>query len=240
MNQLITIGTSEVNNEIKRTVNARDLHAFLKIGRDFSNWMKDRIGQYGFVENQDFVCTPILASEGRGGGNRVDYHLTLDMAKELSMVERNEQGKQARQYFIECERKASNPLEVLSDPATVRNLLLSYTEKVLELEPKARIADRIAVSDGKYGFRNVAKILGVKEPKLRAYLLENGWCYTQKRDGALMGRCDKIAAGLVDHKVTVIRVDGEEQSYTQMFFTPKGLEKLAQAFDAQPQLLQAA
>lgn len=85
----------------KQAVNARDLHAFLEVGKDFSNWMKDRINQYEFTENQDFVCSPVLASEGRGGHNRIDYHLSLDMAKELSMVERNEKGKQARQYFIE-------------------------------------------------------------------------------------------------------------------------------------------
>ncbi|MBN6739139.1 antA/AntB antirepressor family protein [Acidithiobacillus sp. MC6.1] len=96
------------NSAVLSTVNARELHAFLEVGKDFSNWIKDRINQYDFIENQDFiVCSPDLASkQGRGGHNAKEYHLTLDMAKEISMVERNAKGKEARQYFITCERRA--------------------------------------------------------------------------------------------------------------------------------------
>ena len=105
MNHLIPVTIGQIGGQAIQTANARDLHSFLEVGKDFSNWIKDRIDQYEFVENQDFVCSPVLASEGRGGHNRKDYHLTLDMAKELSMVERNAKGKQARQYFIGCERR---------------------------------------------------------------------------------------------------------------------------------------
>lgn len=115
MNELIKVAQATVGTNTVQTVSARDLHAFLEVGKDFSNWIKDRVDQYGFLENQDFVCSPISASSGRGGHNRKDYHLTLDMAKELAMVERNEKGKQARQYFIECERKlkVGDPLATL-------------------------------------------------------------------------------------------------------------------------------
>lgn len=106
MNELITINSSTIDGQAVNTVNARDLHSFLEAKKDFSNWIKDRIEKYGFTENQDYVCSPVLASEGRGGQNRIDYHLSIDMAKELSMVERNEKGKQARLYFLECERRA--------------------------------------------------------------------------------------------------------------------------------------
>ncbi len=92
---LIPFGQAIIGEGLVQTVNARDLHVFLEIGKDFSTWLKSRIEQYEFIENQDFVCSPVLGSEGRGGHNRIDYHLTLDMAKELSMVERNEKGKQA-------------------------------------------------------------------------------------------------------------------------------------------------
>lgn len=91
---------------------ARTLHTFLEVGKDFTNWVKDRIAKYQFVKNQDFAeFTPNLAKNQRGRGRpSSEYHLTLDMAKELSMVENNEKGRQARRYFIECERKVAEAL----------------------------------------------------------------------------------------------------------------------------------
>lgn len=84
-----------------QTVNARELHAFLKNRQDFSTWIKNRIADYDFVENQDFITAPQKYGTANGGyATRKEYYITLDMAKELSMVERNEQGKQARRYFI--------------------------------------------------------------------------------------------------------------------------------------------
>ena len=95
--------------ETVQTVNARDLHAFLEVGKDFSTWIKDRISQYGFVEGQDFIEVFPKAGENSSGGRPArEYHISLDMAKELSMVERNEKGKQARQYFIEMERRVKS------------------------------------------------------------------------------------------------------------------------------------
>lgn len=93
---------------------ARTLHAFLEVGKDFTTWIKDRIQKYQFVENQDFAeFSPDLGKIHRGRGRpSSDYHLTLDMAKELSMVENNEKGRQARRYFIECERRALEALGV--------------------------------------------------------------------------------------------------------------------------------
>ena len=67
MNELIQVAERQIGEGAIQTVNARDLHVFLEVGKDFSNWMKGRIEQYGFVENQDFVCSPILASKERSG-----------------------------------------------------------------------------------------------------------------------------------------------------------------------------
>ncbi|WP_162505820.1 antA/AntB antirepressor family protein [Candidatus Arsenophonus triatominarum] len=102
MQNLINIETKNINGGLIQTVNARDLHAFLEIKSRFNDWIKNRIREYNFIENLDFIT---LTKNLVGGGSRVDYHISLDMAKELSMVERNEKGKQARQYFIECERR---------------------------------------------------------------------------------------------------------------------------------------
>ncbi len=101
----VSIQPQIISDQEVNTVNARELHAFLEVGRDFSTWIQGRIEEYKFKENQDFFCSPVLVSKGRGGHNRIDYCLTLDMAKELCMVEKTEIGRETRQYFIQCEKK---------------------------------------------------------------------------------------------------------------------------------------
>lgn len=86
-------------------IDARTLHKELKVGKDFTNWIKGRINKYEFIENEDYkFCSPKRASKGRGGHNITDYSLTLDMAKELSMVENNKIGRISRKYFIAIDK----------------------------------------------------------------------------------------------------------------------------------------
>jgi phage anti-repressor protein len=125
--QLITLHTRSINEQTLDTVNARNLHTFLELGRDFSNWIKARIAQYGFEEGEDFMIIsrpPKLASGNRGATK--EYFVTLDMAKELAMVERNEKGKQARRYFIDCEKQL---IEQKQLPATTPNTAILETDK---------------------------------------------------------------------------------------------------------------
>ena len=103
MNELISLTQSAINGELQQTVNVRELHAFLESKQEFANWIKNRIEKYGFIENHDFLIT--LSKTPNGGRPSQEYYITLNMAKELAMVERNDKGKQARQYFIDCERK---------------------------------------------------------------------------------------------------------------------------------------
>jgi phage anti-repressor protein len=105
MNQIITISPVNIGTKTIKTVNARELHVFLESKQDFSTWIKDRIGKYDFVEGDDYLIHKIVDNTV-GGRPTLDYHISTDMAKELSMVERNDKGKEARQYFIECERVA--------------------------------------------------------------------------------------------------------------------------------------
>lgn len=90
--QLIPLFNGKICNETTLLCDARDLHAFLSVGKIFAAWIKDRIADYGFIENQDYVLLTNTGKQnsGRGGHNRKDYHLTLDTAKELAMVERND------------------------------------------------------------------------------------------------------------------------------------------------------
>lgn len=125
----------------KRAVNARELHDFLESKQEFANWIKNRIKQYGFVENQDFEVFDNFVRNPQGGRPAVEYALSIDMAKELSMVENNEKGRIARKYFIACEDKLKQGLLVMpnfSNPAEAARAWADQYEHRLKLEAKAR------------------------------------------------------------------------------------------------------
>ena len=88
-----------------QAVNARDLHAFLEVGRDFPTWMKDQIERCDLVENQDYEDFPEKGENPKGGRPSKEYALSINAAKEISMMSQTEKGKQARRYFIACEEK---------------------------------------------------------------------------------------------------------------------------------------
>ncbi len=113
MNEIIKINS---NN----TVSGRELHEFLESKRDFTTWIKDKINKYGFVEGIDFTFHKFVERKTW----KHDYEITVDMAKELSMIENNDKGKQARRYFINCEKKLK---EVVKKPlTTLEQLKLHY------------------------------------------------------------------------------------------------------------------
>ncbi|HAX1981113.1 TPA: phage antirepressor Ant [Escherichia coli] len=126
--QLIPVFNGSISNETTLLVNARDLHEFLEVRRDFSTWIKNRITEYGFAVDVDYILVHQNGGiKGRGGDRRSkDYHLTLDTAKELAMVERNEKGRQIRRYFIECEKKLRQSL--LPAPMSINYPLSWFSE----------------------------------------------------------------------------------------------------------------
>lgn len=100
MNELITLKTSEGG---ERTVSGRELHEFLEVDTRFNDWITNKIKEYGFIKGTDYDS--FTENLVKGGRPRVEYELTLNMAKELSMLEKNEKGKEARKYFIKCEKQ---------------------------------------------------------------------------------------------------------------------------------------
>ena len=105
MNQLITITQNENNEQV---VSGRELHEFLGVKTRYNDWFEDMV-KYGFTENVDFIGFEQKSSK-LGGRPSVDHALKIDMAKEISMIQRNEKGKQARQYFIEVEKELKQQL----------------------------------------------------------------------------------------------------------------------------------
>lgn len=91
------------DREGQQVVNARELHSFLEVGKKFADWIHSRINKYGFVEGLDFF--PFLGKSTTGRPLK-EYRISLDMAKELAMVENNQRGREVRRYFIEVEQKA--------------------------------------------------------------------------------------------------------------------------------------
>lgn len=235
---LIQITRKQVHDAEVQTVNARELHEFLENKDHFATWIKDRIEQFNFVENQDFVTFSEIPEKGRP---RIEYALTLDMAKELSMVERNDKGKQARQYFIECERQIKQIKTAFAIPRTLPEALrlaADLAEQNATLAPKAAIADRIAVADGCLSIREAAKALKVPEKKLVHWLLINGWMYRDQK-GRLRGYAGKTPRYL-NHKITPIPTDEDlERVAVQVLITAEGLVRLAEIFnggDSLPQV----
>ena len=196
MNELIKLNEVDINNDIVQTVNARELHVFLESRQDFSTWIKSRIEKYGFVENQDFVVFHKKMENPQGGRPAIEYHITLDMAKELSMVENNDKGREARRYFIECEKQLKQVVLSVKDQCfldivkaeTQEGILLGLNKlnnevivhlenKVIELEPKGQFYDSVVQSETLLDIGEVSKLLnykGLGRNNLFRFLRENG------------------------------------------------------------------
>lgn len=180
-----------VNYENKQgtvLVDGRMLHEFLGVKRVFRAWMPQMI-EYGFEENIDyFVCRPNLDSEQRGGQNKKEYALTLDMAKEICMIQRSDKGRQARKYFIECEKKLreveqekqsvyaklpdfTNPVEAARAWADAEEGRQLAEARVQELAPKAAMATDYIEAGGSVTFMQMACV-----EKVRAgYIVPKVW-----------------------------------------------------------------
>lgn len=124
-NSLITVFDGTIQNTQIQLCNARELHSFVESKQQYSHWISDRITDYGFVQDEDYI----IVTERTAGRPRKEYHITLDMGKELAMVERNEKGRQIRKYFIECERKMKELLQ-----NNQQNLPLALPEKKYTFE----------------------------------------------------------------------------------------------------------
>lgn len=117
----VSLSVEAVDGIPELAVDARSLHAALGVGRDFSTWLKARIDKYGFEEGQDFqripggFASPQVKKAPVNGFARIDYRLTLSMAKELCMVENGDAGRAVRRYFIECERRLAQPVRANGD-----------------------------------------------------------------------------------------------------------------------------
>ena len=155
MNELL-----KINYEADRiTLSARELHEFLEIQTRFNVWFP-RMIEYGFNENIDYRRVSQKCATLGGMQEKIDYEISLDMAKEIAMIQRNEKGRQARQYFIEVEKKWNSPEYVMNRALEISR---QQVERLMlenkELKPKAEFFDVVADSKHAIQMSEVAKVL---------------------------------------------------------------------------------
>lgn len=167
--------TGSIQNQSVQLVNARDLHKLLGNGKQFSDWIQHRISKYGFAENLDFTVLHQLVNVDRGFfGIRQEtlkeYHITLDMAKELCMLERSEIGRQARRHFIKMEQHAialatEMQAQMLAIPTFLRNnpdelarLITTAQTAFLTANPQAK--EFLRYREMGLSYREIGTLLG--------------------------------------------------------------------------------
>lgn len=229
MNELI-----KINYESDRpTVLARDLHEFLEVKTAYKDWFP-RMCEYGFAEGEDYCSFLSDRSDGLPGKPRQDAQLTIDMAKEICMLQRNEKGKQARQYFLQLEREWNSPEAVMSRALRMAeerlerfktiNANLSVQNAIMQ--PKAEYFDGLCDRESLTGVRETAKLLGLKQNDFVKWLIDHKYIYRDKR-GRLMPYAEHVDSGLFTVKETYN--DKTDWTGVQMLVTVKGKERFLKA-----------
>ena len=205
MNELIKITTNEVGEP---TVLGRELHEFLGVTTRYNDWFP-RMVEYGFTEGKDFYSFLSKTSE-TGGRPSTDHLLTIDMAKEICMIQRTEVGKQARQYFIQVEKDYNSPEKIMARALRIAEKELSTLKLDVErMKPKEIFADSVASSHTSILIGELAKILksnGYETGQKRLFetFRQDGFLIKRKGSDYNMPTQKAMELGLFEIKETVI------------------------------------
>ncbi len=174
MSELSNLIPISYDNPERPTVSGRELHDFLEVKSKYADWFKN-MSAYGFTENIDYVS---LSKNLENGGRSIDHQLTIPMAKELCMIQRNERGKQARQYFLAIEAQWNSPEAVMRRAVLIaqkQNDQLKAVNKQLlaensDLKPDAEYARAVCIGDNCRTATSIAKDYGMSGEKLNSIL----------------------------------------------------------------------
>ena len=211
------------NQDLQQAVSARELYDFLQPTERFANWFERQL-QYGFVVNQDYLGCEVFNTLARQ--SLQDYFISVDMAKEISMIQRSDKGKQARQYFIECERRSNQPVPTFQIPQTLGEALQLAANQALQIEqdaPKVAHYNKVVDRHTLLTATQVGQKINMSAVKLNRVLEEIGvYNLAHKRGRAF--RQWFIDKELGEMKQT-------DMGYSQPLFTLKGeawvIERLA-------------
>lgn len=201
------------HQDLQQAVSARELHDFLEMTERFSSWF-DRMLAYGFSESSDFEKCKTFNASNR---ELEDYFISIDMAKEISMIQRSDKGKQARQYFLDCERKLKGQVVTPAIPQSFAEALQLAADQAKQLElaaPKVNAYDKLIESTHLKSVGDVAKSIGLKSAqalnkKLEAVSAYDGRCSNRVWSGWF------IEQGLGEMRTT-------DDGYSRNLITAKG------------------
>lgn len=229
MNELINIKTSETGEP---SVSGRELHEFLGVKTLYKDWFP-RMIEYGFTEVKDF--NPLKNEQVRFEGNRevvrelTDHLLTIDMAKEIAMIQRTDRGKQARQYFIQVEKDYNSPEKIMARALRIAEKELSTLKLDVErMKPKEIFADSVASSHTSILIGELAKILKANghetgQKRLFETLRQDGFLIKRKGSDFNMPTQKSMELGLMEIKETTINnADGSIRLNKTTKVTGKG------------------
>lgn len=236
MNELIKI---TYNND-RPAVSARDLHDFLEVKTAYKDWFP-RMCEYGFTEGEDF--NPLKIERVQNEGERMvartvdDAVLTIDMAKELCMIQRNEKGKQARQYFLQIEKDWNSPEKVMARALQIAGDKLKRLESKVEADaPKVLFADAVSASKTSILVGELAKLLkqngvDIGQHRLFRWTRENGYLIRRNGTDFNMPTQKSMDLGLFTVKETAItHSDGTVTVSKTTKVTGKGQQYFIQKF----------
>ena len=223
MNELISVAYT---ND-RPTISGRELHEKLGIKTAYKDWFP-RMCEYGFKEGEDF-CS--FLSESTGGRPATEHQLTIDMAKQICMIQRTDEGRRYREYFLEVERKWNSPEAIMGRALRIAEAQLEAAKvKVAELAPKAAYYDMVRESEGSTGIRDTAKLFGMKQNEFTDYLINNGYCYRNGKN-ILMPRSDKQWAGMFEVCEFMQKTPNGTRTRIYTVITPKGRAILAKRME---------
>ena len=178
MNEIININ---LNDNQEPVVSGRQLHEALGVNSNYTTWF-DRMTEYGFTENEDYVLLSNFGNQtGRGGHNKVDHVIKLDMAKEIAMIQRSDRGKQVRQYFIQVEKDYNSPEKIMARALLMADKKVHHLEAQIEADKsKVLFANAVEASATSILIGDFAKILrqngyNIGQNRLFEWLRNNGF-----------------------------------------------------------------
>lgn len=237
------------NTDLQQAVSARELYNFLTPTERFASWF-DRQLQYGFISGLDYLGCEVFNT--LANQTLTDFFVSIDMAKEISMIQRSDKGRQARQYFIECERKAINAsspvmpalphdyISALEELLITKKGEQAALEQVKELQPKADALDTLSHAKGALGIRETAITVGIPERKFIARCTDENKAVSSRfmyRDekNKLRAYSHRIKQGFMTQKITSYAgKNGQDLVTVQVKFTAAGVAHIAKMMQNKP------